>query len=805
MKKLRLLTKSLLVAAGLCVGASAWATDYTETYDFNTYAKNNGAVSSTSIGSCVVETSETSTNATLSSVTYIYNSSTSAVLKQVNGRIALGGDARLRTDGGAQNLGIFVNNKTTGYLAIRGLSVNDYVAITMMGPDANGKNATATISLSSGSAVWTSDNSSVSDIAHGNGAAQEMKITALNSDGNVVFKLPAYTRMKKIQILTSPDLLSAPTVEATSADGLRPAVTNGVSCSEVATVTSYWNTTNSNVNGTAWNAEAGLPSAGTYYFYSVSNKGGVSATTEYEASSEVALAPTFSLTAINGTSRTYRISFSEGETLHYAFSADGEPASGDYSTTSEGTYYDYTGSTTGTIYAYTTLGGASSAVVTQELEATEVQLSAPTFARGAYSNGYYSISIASDQSLVQLQPTVILKYRIGESGEFQDYSSAVDVPEGSTLYAYAYNSNYTNSETKDIVTGNRTAISSGNWIAETLIDFENRSGNTLSLSEEGTFEVNGTTYKPAILNSTLHERFGLTSTNNILLSSNSSTYEGLYPWNATINAGIKGLKKGQYVKIRVSNLSSLGGISSNLTLCDEFSSNKERFYRVNADGNASFTYSKASYVYLLSVTVYRDDVTATIGSTGYATFSSTYALDFTDVTEATAYIATNKSGDNIQMQSITGTVAAGTGLVLKSANGGSASISIPVVASGTTYNTTTDPTNYLFAIDNDYNLTASDNGTNYVLSVQSGKVVFAPVSSTAAPVKAGHAALWIPTAVAQQARALVMSFSDESTGIGQLESVRQSTDNTVYNLNGQRVAQPSKGLYIVDGKKVVVK
>ena len=225
------------------------------------------------------------------------------------------------------------------------------------------------------------------------------------------------------------------------------------------------------------------------------------------------------------------------------------------------------------------------------------------------------------------------------------------------------------------------------------------------------------------------------------------------------------------------------------------------------NGNQNYSLPKLSGM-LRTVTVYSpapETQSATIGSTGYATFSSTYALDFNDVTDATAYIATNKSGDNIQMQSITGTVAAGTGLVLKSANGGSASVSIPVVASGTTYNAESDPKNYLFAVDHDYNLTASANGTNYVLSVQGGKVVFAPVGSTAAPVKAGHAALWIPTAAAQQSRALVMSFSDESTGIEQLESVRQSTDNTVYNLNGQRVAQPSKGLYIVGGKKVVVK
>ena len=196
-------------------------------------------------------------------------------------------------------------------------------------------------------------------------------------------------------------------------------------------------------------------------------------------------------------------------------------------------------------------------------------------------------------------------------------------------------------------------------------------------------------------------------------------------------------------------------------------------------------------------------VSATIGSYGYATFSSTYALDFTDVTDATAYIATSKSGDKIKMQTITGTVAAGTGLVLKSASGSSATINIPVAASGTTYNTTSDPVNYLFAISSNYDLGTPGTGTNYVLSVQSDKVVFAPIGATAAPVTAGHAALWIP---AVGARMLEMSFADdETTGISQIENRRLDAENSVYNLNGQRVTKPSKGLYIVGGKKVILK
>ena len=36
------------------------------------------------------------------------------------------------------------------------------------------------------------------------------------------------------------------------------------------------------------------------------------------------------------------------------------------------------------------------------------------------------------------------------------------------------------------------------------------------------------------------------------------------------------------------------------------------------------------------------------------------------------------------------------------------------------------------------------------------------------------------------------------------ESVAREAAAPIYNLNGQRVAQPSKGLYIVNGKKVIV-
>ena len=50
---------------------------------------------------------------------------------------------------------------------------------------------------------------------------------------------------------------------------------------------------------------------------------------------------------------------------------------------------------------------------------------------------------------------------------------------------------------------------------------------------------------------------------------------------------------------------------------------------------------------------------------------------------------------------------------------------------------------------------------------------------------------------------LAFSFG-EATAIKAVENAKQQ-GNAVYNLAGQRVAQPTRGLYIMNGKKVVLK
>lgn len=54
---------------------------------------------------------------------------------------------------------------------------------------------------------------------------------------------------------------------------------------------------------------------------------------------------------------------------------------------------------------------------------------------------------------------------------------------------------------------------------------------------------------------------------------------------------------------------------------------------------------------------------------------------------------------------------------------------------------------------------------------------------------------------------LSIAFDDETTGVQELKNSKIDGLQTgvCYNLKGQRVSQPTKGLYIVNGKKVIMK
>ena len=97
--------------------------------------------------------------------------------------------------------------------------------------------------------------------------------------------------------------------------------------------------------------------------------------------------------------------------------------------------------------------------------------------------------------------------------------------------------------------------------------------------------------------------------------------------------------------------------------------------------------------------------------------------------------------------------------------------------------------------------TKGDGATIYALVEQDGKAVFAPLKEGVA-VSVGHAYLELPAASAT--RFYSIQFGGETTGINEVNAAAKA-DGAYYTLQGVKTSKAAKGIYIHNGKKVVVK
>ena len=174
-----------------------------------------------------------------------------------------------------------------------------------------------------------------------------------------------------------------------------------------------------------------------------------------------------------------------------------------------------------------------------------------------------------------------------------------------------------------------------------------------------------------------------------------------------------------------------------------------------------------------------------ISAAGYATYCTPYDLNF-EGTGVTAYIA-KLSGSEVSFEEVKN-APANEGLLLKAAEG---TYKLPMELSST------DVTgNALVGVLVDTEVAAGSfvllNGTPGV-GFYKTKNAFTVGANTA----------YLPAQVAP-AREFIGFGDDTTTGIDAMDNGKLTMDN-VYNLNGQRVVAPAKGLYIVNGKKVILK
>lgn len=298
-----------------------------------------------------------------------------------------------------------------------------------------------------------------------------------------------------------------------------------------------------------------------------------------------------------------------------------------------------------------------------------------------------------------------------------------------------------------------------------------------------------------------------TGTNWLLLPYNENyNGGGLYNYNSGARAlGILNCNKGDIITFFVGMDEALN-VVSNATFIQSYQTTSDNFnikayqYKVNSGGHVKFNPNRYIGILYISITPSTDPtdqqeyVTATVSSsTGYATFCSTEPLNFTAVDETLkAYIATSTTYDAVVLEQVTGDIAAGVGLVISGST-----TEVPVA--GTTG--TTPSGNLLVGVTSG---TETIQGSNkYVLTDESGKAKFAVTTNRAAYIPAGHAYLQVSNN-ARTRSALSISGGDGTTGINTLEE-ESANDGAIYNLSGQRVKMPTKGIYIINGKKVIVK
>ena len=195
-------------------------------------------------------------------------------------------------------------------------------------------------------------------------------------------------------------------------------------------------------------------------------------------------------------------------------------------------------------------------------------------------------------------------------------------------------------------------------------------------------------------------------------------------------------------------------------------------------------YNGEAEVAPISLDVVLGTKSVTIGTTGYATFSHSAAVSFLG-SGVTAY--TVKVTDGVAKLTQVDKAPAGAAVVLEAEPGTYELSEIEEVD----------------ALENN-DLKVSDGTVTggesiFVLADGNNGVGFYRVAETVT-IPAGKAYLQFANA----ARSFI-GFDNETTGIKTMSDAQSTMNHEVYDLQGRRVAQPTKGLYIVNGKKMVIK
>ncbi len=179
-----------------------------------------------------------------------------------------------------------------------------------------------------------------------------------------------------------------------------------------------------------------------------------------------------------------------------------------------------------------------------------------------------------------------------------------------------------------------------------------------------------------------------------------------------------------------------------------------------------------------------------VGEYYYATLCVPFQVS--GITGASAYTVTSVSSTEATVSEAATSIAAGTPVFLQ----GTAASATLTIGSG--YATTPVTTTKLTGTFVDLGVTAE---TDYFLGTDGDRVGFFKWDGTT--LKANRSYLTASTVNGTSAKGFVLNFDNMETAIKSLNE--EVVSKTFYDLSGRRVQNPTKGIFIVDGKKVVIK
>lgn len=229
--------------------------------------------------------------------------------------------------------------------------------------------------------------------------------------------------------------------------------------------------------------------------------------------------------------------------------------------------------------------------------------------------------------------------------------------------------------------------------------------------------------------------------------------------------------------------------------CAAVDGRKNTVWTYQADKGAVFVLGGSIKTNIYAVKFVPTTVTAKVSTLGYATYSSSASLDFTNAQGIEAYKA-KVNGDKLELTKVD-KVPANTGIILKATSTLTEETSFTIPT--TTEEVTALKGNDLLPAVNETTLTAADNA--YGLTDNNGTAVFGKVTA-AVTIPAGMAYLKMES-TDQVASQLSFVFADP-TAISHVNTVKTHADEAYYTLNGMRVNKPEPGkIYVKNGKTVI--